>query len=142
MVRHRDKKKRKGGKPPDRERLPFETFDFEYHFRRNGTFLIEHGIGEGGFSDGTDFSGDSEGDLMDGGKGLIIEEGFLGAGEFEMMEDIVFGFVGSQTGHMVAHGDPLTERLHNSEVHDSAEIGLAAEDKDEGVIGVHFKVGQ
>ena len=79
---------------------------------------------------------------MDGGKGLIIEEGFLGAGQFEVVQDIVFGFIWREAGHMVTHGDSLAERLHDGEVHDPSEIGLTAEDEDKGVIGVHFKVGE
>ena len=104
--------------------------------------MIEHGIGQSGFGDGADFSGDAEGDLMDGQEGLVIEERFLGAGELEMMDDIVFGFVRREAGHMVAHGDSLAERLHDGELHDPSEIGLTGEDEDERVVRVHFEVGQ
>ena len=47
-------------------KLTFEAFDLEDHFGGDGTFLVEHGIGEGGFGDGAYFSWDAEGDLMDG----------------------------------------------------------------------------
>ena len=104
--------------------LSFEIFDFEDHLGGDGAFLIEHGIGEGGFGDGADFSGDAEGDLMDGCKGLVIEEGLLGAGEFKVMGDIVFGFFQAEAGHMVAHGDTLVEGFHDGEVHDASKIGL------------------
>ncbi len=79
---------------------------------------------------------------MDGGKGQVVEKGVLGAGEFEMVKDIAFGFIRRETGHMVTHGDSLAERLHDGEVHDSSEIGLTAEDEDKGIIGIHFKVGE
>ncbi len=79
---------------------------------------------------------------MNGRKGLVVEEGFLGTGELEVMKDIVFGFIRGETGHMETHGDSLAERLHDGEVHNPSEIGLTAEDEDKGVIGVHFKIGE
>jgi hypothetical protein len=51
--------------------LSFQCFDLEDHLRADGSFLIEHGIGEGGFGDGSYFSGYAERDLMDGLEGLI-----------------------------------------------------------------------
>ena len=78
---------------------------------------------------------------MDGLEGMIIEDGLLGACEFEVVGDIVFGLIETEAGHVVSDGDSLVEGFHDGELHDSFEIGLTGEDKDEGVIGVHFEVG-
>jgi hypothetical protein len=43
---------------------------------------------------------------------------------------------------MVSDGDTLVEGFHNGELHDSSKIGLSGEDEDEGIIGIHLKVGQ
>ena len=43
---------------------------------------------------------------------------------------------------MVSDGDTLVEGFHNGELHDSSQIGLSGEDEDEGVVGIHLKVGQ
>jgi hypothetical protein len=43
---------------------------------------------------------------------------------------------------VITHGDPLVKGFHDSKLHDSLQIGLAGEDQDEGVVGVHLEVGQ
>ena len=67
-------------------RLAFEVFDFEDHLGGDGAFLVEHGVGEGLLDDGADFSGDAERDLMDGFEGMLVEDRFFGAGQFEVMD--------------------------------------------------------
>lgn len=104
--------------------------------------MIEHGIGECLFGDGADFSGDSEAEFMDGLEGLIVEDGFFCARDFEVMCDIEFGFVGTEGGHVVSHSDALVEGFHDGKLHGPSEIGVSREDQDEGVIGVHLEVGE
>lgn len=58
------------------------------------------------------------------------------------MGDIAFGFLEAEAGHVIPHGDALVEGLHDGKFHDPSEIGLSGEDKDKGVIGVHFEVGE
>lgn len=70
-------------------RLSFESFDFEDHLWRDGSLLVEHGIGEGGFSKGADFSWDAEGDLVKGLDGRVVEKRFVSACEFEVMGDVL-----------------------------------------------------
>jgi hypothetical protein len=43
---------------------------------------------------------------------------------------------------MVSHGDTLVERFHDGKVHNAIEVGLSGEDEYEGIIRVHFEVGQ
>jgi len=43
---------------------------------------------------------------------------------------------------VVTDGDPLVKGFHHSKLHDPLQIGLAGEDQDEGVVGVHLEVGQ
>ena len=78
---------------------------------------------------------------MDGPEGLVVEERFPGSGQLEVVSYIVFGFLGLETGEMVADGNPLLEGLHDGKVHDPSQIRLPGEDEDKGVIGVHFEVG-
>jgi hypothetical protein len=75
--------------------LAFEVLDLEHHFRGDGAFLVEHGVGKGLLDDGADFSGDAEGDLMDHFKGMLVEDRFSCARQFEVMGDIVFGLFGA-----------------------------------------------
>ncbi len=58
------------------------------------------------------------------------------------MGDIEFGLIGVEWRHMVSDGDSLVEGLHDGELHHPFKIGLTREDEDEGVVGIHFKVGQ
>ena len=105
-------------------------------------FLIKHGVGEGLFYDGADFSRDAERDLMDGFEGMLVEERLFSPRQFEVMGDIVFGFFGIEAWHVVTDGDSLVEGFHDGKLHDPLQVGLTAEDQDEGVIGVHLKVGE
>jgi hypothetical protein len=105
--------------------LSFEAFDLEDHFGGDDPFLVEHGIGEGGFGDGADFSWDAEGDLMDGIEGFFIEDGFLCAGELEVVGHVIFGLIGAKARHMVTDSDPLVEGLHDGKLHGPSEVGLA-----------------
>jgi len=104
--------------------------------------LIEEGIGEGRFGDGAYFPGNAEADLMNGLEGLVVQDRLLGAGQLQVMGHIAFGFLRWETGQVVADGDPLLEGLHDGKVHNPSQIGLTGEDEDEGVIGIHFEVGQ
>ena len=122
--------------------LSFEVFDLQDDIWGYGSFLIKHGVGESGLGDGADFSGDSEREIVDGTDGVFIEDGFRSARQFQVVEDIGFGFLPTESGHVVADGDALAEGLHDGELHDSAEIGLTHEDEDKRVAGIHFEVGQ
>ena len=122
--------------------LSFEALYLEDDIGVDGVFLIEHGVCESGFGDGADFSRDAERDLMNAIESLVIEDRLFCAGQLKVMSDIMFALLGAQGGHMVADGDALVEGLHDGEVHDPSEIGLSGEDEDEGVIGIHLKVGQ
>lgn len=42
-------------------------------------------------------------------EGVIIKEGSLGAGELEVMDDIVFGFIRREAGHMGREGWIITD---------------------------------
>lgn len=63
----------------------------------------------GGFGYGSYLSEDAEGDLLDGLEGLVVKDRLLCACQFEVMGDIAFGFIGTETWHVVAHGDALVE---------------------------------
>ena len=104
--------------------------------------MVEHGEGEGLLDEGADFSGDAEGDLMNRFEGWFIQERFFGSGQFEVMGDIEFGFLGGEAGHVVADGDSLVEGFHDGKLHGSSQIGLTGEDQDKGVVGIHFEVGE
>jgi hypothetical protein len=104
--------------------------------------VVEHGEGEGLFDEGADFSGDAERDLMDGFQGGFVEERFFGASQFQVMDDIEFGFLGGEAGHVVADGDSLVEGFQDGKLHGSSQIGLTGEDQDKGVVGIHLEVGQ
>ncbi len=124
------------------EKLSIEALYLEDDIGINGTFLVEHGVSEGLLGYGADFSGDSERCLMNGIEGHLVKDRLSSACQFEVMSDIAFALIGAERGHMVSHGDALIEWFHDGEVHDPSEIGLTGEDQDEGVIRVHFKVGQ
>ena len=79
---------------------------------------------------------------MDGFEGMIVEEGLSCAGEFQVMVDIGFRLFRGEARHVVAHRDPLVEGFHNGKLHDPLQIRLTGEDEDEGVIGIHFEVGE
>jgi len=127
---------------PARRCLSLEVFDLQYDFSGDGAFLVEHGVSEGSFGDGADFSGDPERELVDGLHGRWVEDGLFGACEVEVMGDVVCGFLGADGRHVVAHGDSLVERFHDGELHGSSQFGVTGEDEDEGVVGVHFEIGQ
>ena len=131
-----------GDPGPGRLGLALEVFHFQHHIGGDGAFLIEEGVGEGRFGDGAYFPGNAEADLMNGLEGLVVKDRLLGAGQLQVMGHIAFGFLRLETGQMVADGDPLLEGLHDGKIHDPAQIGLTGEDEDEGVIGIHFEVGQ
>ena len=78
--------------------LNLEGFDLEDHVGGDGAFFSEEGIGQSGFGDGADFPGDAEGDLVNGPEGLLVQEGFPGAGQLQVVSHIVFGFFGLETG--------------------------------------------
>jgi len=122
--------------------LPFEVFDSEHHLLGDGTFLIEHGVGESLLGDGAYFSWDAEAELMDGLEGLFIEDRLFGPSQGHMMSYVLSGLFRAERGHVIADGDSLVERFHDGKVHDSPEVGLAGEDKDEGAVGVHLEVGE
>lgn len=105
--------------------LPFEVLYLKDHFRGDGSFVIEHGVCERLLSYGANLSWDAEADLMDGFEGLVMYDGLLGARQFEVMCHIVFALIGTEAGHVITHGDSLVEGLHNGELHDSSEVGLA-----------------
>ena len=104
--------------------------------------MIEHSVCEGLLGYGTDFSRDTEADLMDGFKGFFIKDGLFCPCQFEVMCDIELALIGAESGHMVSDGDSLVERFHDGKLHDSSQIGLACEHEDKGVIRVHFEVGE
>jgi hypothetical protein len=122
--------------------LSFEIFDFEHHLRGDGAFLIEHGVSESLLGDGAYFSWDAEAELMDGLKGLLIEDRLFGSSQVHVMSYVMPGLFRTERGHVVADGDSLVERFHDGKLHDSPEVGLTGEDEDEGVVGVHLEVGQ
>jgi hypothetical protein len=122
--------------------LAFKVLDFKHHLRGDGAFLVKHGVGEGLLDDGADLSGDAERDLMDRFEGMIVKDRFSCAGQFEVMSDIVFRLFGGKAGHVVTDGDPLVEGFHDGKLHEAFQIRLTAEDQDEGVVGVHFEVGE
>ena len=104
--------------------------------------MIEHGVGESLLGDGADFSWDAEAELMNGLQGLLIEDRLFGPSHGHVMSNVVPGLFRAERGHVVADGDSLVKRFHDGKLHDSPEIGLTGEDKDEGVVGVHLEVGQ
>ena len=73
--------------------LTFKAFDLEHHVSGDVSFIIEHGIGEGLFGDGADFSGDTVAELMNGFDGPFIEDGFLSACQFEVMGDVLLALI-------------------------------------------------
>ena len=119
-----------------------EGFHLEHDLRGDGSFLIEHGVCEGLLGDGADFSGDAEVELMNGFESLVIEDGLLSACKLEVMVDIGFGLLGCKPWLVVSYSNTLIEGLHHGELHDSSEIGLPGQDQNEGIVGVHLKVGQ
>ena len=122
--------------------LSFQALYLEDDIGVDGAFLIEHGVGECLLGYSADFSRDAEGDLMNDIEGLFIEDRFSRACQFKVVSDIMFALIGAQWRHMVPDGDTLVEGLHDGEVHDPSEIGLSGENEDEGVVGIHLKVGQ
>jgi len=56
--------------------LSFQFFNFDDHLWCDGSFMIEHGVGEGMFGNGPYFSGDAEGEFVDCFDGSLIEERF------------------------------------------------------------------
>jgi hypothetical protein len=92
--------------------------------------LIKHGVCQCLLGNGADFSGDAVAEFMDGIQGGIIEDGFLSAGQFEMVGDIEFAFLWVKSGHVVSNGDTLVKRFHYSELHDSSEVGLSCQNFD------------
>ena len=123
-------------------KLSFQALYLEDDVGVDGAFLIEHGVGEGLLGYSADFSRDAERDLMNDLEGLFIEDRFSSPCQFKVVSDIMFALIGAQWRHMVPDGDTLVEGLHDGEVHDPSEIGLSGENEDEGVVGIHLKVGQ
>ena len=74
--------------------LSFQFFDLDDHLWGDGAFMIEHGVGEGMFGNGSYFSGDAEGEFVDCFDGAFIEEWFSGPGQFELMIDVPGCFLG------------------------------------------------
>jgi len=112
----------------------FELFDFQDHFGGDASFLVEHGIGESLFDDGTDFSGDAERDVMDGLHGALIQDGLGGACQFHVMIDVLGALVRIESGHVVSNGDSLVEGFHDGKIHGSSQITLTGKDQDEWVV--------
>jgi hypothetical protein len=112
----------------------FELFDFQDHFGSNGSFLVEHGIGESLFDDGTDFSGDTKRDIMDSLHGTLIQDGLGSACQFHVMIDVSGALFWIQSRHVVSNGDPLIEGFHDGKVHGSSQIALTGKYQDEGVV--------
>ena len=77
------------------------------------------------FGDSADFSGDTVAELMNGIDGPFVEDGFLCACQFEVMGDILFALIKTETRHMISHGDSLIEGFHNGKFHGSSKIGLS-----------------
>lgn len=112
----------------------FELFDFQDHFGGDGSFLVEHGIGEGLFDDGADFSGNTERDVMDSLHGTLIQDRLGCSGQFHVMIDVSSALFWIQSRHVVSNGDTLVEGFHDGKIHGSSQIALTGKDQDEGVI--------
>jgi hypothetical protein len=119
-----------------------QTFDFEDHIGSDVSFMIEHGVCECLYDDGADFSWYSEADFMSGIEGLVIKYGLMSAGQFQVMSDKLFGLFDSEGMHVVTHVDTLIEGFHDGKFHGPPEIALPCQDQDEGVVGIHFEIGQ
>ena len=104
--------------------------------------VVEHGVSERLFCDGADFSGDSEAEFKNGIHRFWVKNGLFSTCEAEVVLDVFFSLLTGEWWHMVSHGDTLVKRFHNGKVHNAIEVGLSGEDENEGVIRVHFEVGQ
>lgn len=92
--------------------------------------------------DGAYFSWYAEAEFMYGLKGLLTQDRLFGSCQVHVMSHVMPGLLRAERGHVVADGDSLVEGFHDGKLHDSAQVGLTGEDKDEGVVGVHLEVGQ
>jgi len=112
----------------------FKLFDFQYHFGGDGSFLVEHGIGESLFDDGADFSGDTKRDIMDSLHGTLIQDGLGCSGQFHVMIDVSSALFWIQSRNVVSNGDALVEGFHDGKIHGSSKIALTGKDQDEWVV--------
>ena len=102
--------------------LPLKALDLEDDVGVNVSLVIEHGIGEGLLGHSADFSGDAERNLVDGLKSVLIQDGLLCPGQFEVMSDIKFTLLGTERGHVVSDGDSLVDGLHNGKLHNPSKV--------------------
>ena len=71
-----------------------------------------------------------------------LEEGYLGADATQEVHEVGAELVGAEGGEVEAHGEALAEGLVDGHGQAAAQLGLAAEEQADAVVGAHRVVGE